>query len=115
MKAGDRVWFFFRHAYGAPEITPSGHEIEMFTGMMEMRCRPATVVEVVHGTPERRLPAGRMTIPIQGTAPLHLDVDFDPFVEAHDGLEPGKIGRGWPCHRRWAYEPHASAKTAAMA
>lgn len=139
LKVGGRVWFFFRHAHGVAEKTESGHTIELFTGVSEMRCRPAVILSV--GAPDTNplttgfiieMRSGQVTVP--AATPLDLKVEFtaddriempggvvlrpdriQPSVLPHDGIEPGKLGRGWPQDRRWADRPHASAKVAASA
>lgn len=139
MKVGDQVWFFFRHAHGVSETTESGHTIELFTGVSEMRCRPAIILAV--GEPDTNplttgfvvdLSSGAIAVP--PATPLDLKVEFanddriempggvvlrpsriQPHVIPHDGPEPGKLARGWPQHRRWADRPHASVKVAISA
>lgn len=134
----DTVWFFFRHAHGVPEDI-DGHVIELFTGMSEMRCRPAKVVRVVTTSPD--LVAYGLAIDLRTgivderpLAMLDLEIAFEdedriempggvvlrpgrqqPDVLPHDGLEPGKLGRGWPQDRRWADRPHASHRVKEVA
>lgn len=121
-KIGDIVWFYFRHAFGEDVEFPDGIRVEMFTGAMSMRCRRATVKELVTVVPDR------VDGPFQalGTVYLELDVEFGPDdrmlspggvvhpperrqgAAAHRGgsdYRVGKVGHAWPEHLTWAWDP----------
>lgn len=44
VKPGDRVWYYFQHAFSKVEQIDEVAHIEVFTGKTEMRCRPARVL-----------------------------------------------------------------------
>lgn len=137
-REGDTVWFYFRHAHGVAEEA-DGYRIEIFTGMSEMRCRPALVIRVGATDTDPmttgfvlHMRSGRVEVP--PATHLDLEVAFSeddrieapggvvlrpattqPGVRPEEGPEPGKLGRGWPQHGRWADRPHPSMKVTAAA
>jgi len=117
-----RVWFYFAHAFWRKcQIDPANPDatVDIFTGKIEMRCRPACVVAVDVQTTitgaQKKLTHMWLT----------LDVEFndDDRLEGHRGMvqrldrrwysvpaHPGPSGFGsvgvcWPESMTWTFEP----------
>ena len=121
VKAGDRVFFYFRHDFSTA-VNPMADGCEnAFTGESEMRCRPAEVLAVLSESAPELVAPFQTAIVAPGDIVLFLRVSFapddrslapggvvfppspmQPRVCAHNGT--GELRTAWPEHGTWAFD-----------
>ncbi len=126
VKVGDRVWYYFQHAFGRVAQIDEVTHIEVFTGKTEMRCRPARVVAIDLVSEEHiALDVRAAAVLARPRCYLTLDVEFGDddrqlvpggvvyrYERRQDGtpdhIGPGwrgpVLGHAWPDDHTWALQ-----------